>query len=406
MSLASHRGGTSFHKVPTATGLSPKQFAVLIRKAAETVGLNPTPTLIAQGLGTIEAEGGFDGSLWTSNSSQLGPWAEEASFGSEADRLDPWKSTLAAMKNVKENGGYQQAWWQWEEQQGEVETGKVRAAKYMTIAHEAMGVPAGVFHAQTKQTLSGIPGLEQAEEGVNAIGGAISSTEDFLTQVFHVLTDFRKLGQLAAEAMAWFIKLIGKAIWDYVVAPLLHWTERAVSFYWVNFFGSGTEKGSGVGYVLRNNAGTITILFWSLGYAILWSNGQETGMVAPHESMLGQGVKGIDAAIARRHLVKPKDVKKKTPDKPKEKVSKVPVEPQGTFSVSRKRPVTVTGQHMEGRQHGRSPRRFTPSPVPRPTKKLAIAKGYSRRAQSPPPKKPAEPGKPRMGTRPGRSHRA
>jgi hypothetical protein len=313
------------------------------------------------------------------------------------------------MRTVKSDGGFQQAWWQWEEQQGEIEPGPVRAKKYMKIAEEAL--TGGGSNPSFGEEIPVVGGLVGDAEGLvgDVIGGA-EGAADFLTKLAETVTNFRKLGQLLAEATAWFLKLIAKAIWDYVIAPLLHWTERAVSFYWVNFFGSGTEKGSGIGYTLRNNAGTITILFWSLGYAILWSNGQETGMVAPHESMLGQGIKGIDGAIARRHLVKPKDVKKKTPDKPKEKVSKVPIEPQGTFSVSRKRPITVTGQHMEGRQHGRSPRRFSPSPIQRPTgkqRKLTIAKGYSRRAQSPPPsQKPAKPGKPRMDTRLSRSNRA
>lgn len=241
--------------------------------------------------------------------------------------------------------------------------------------------------------------IGDVEGAIGGIVGGAGETVDFLGELVSTLTNFRKLGQLAAEASAWFLKLIAKAIWDYVIAPLLHWTERAVSFYWVNFFGAGTEQGSGFGYTLRNNAGTITILFWSLGYAILWSNGESASMVTPHDSLLGQGIKGVEGAIARRHLVKPKDVKAKTPDKPKEKVSTVPIEPQGTFSVSRKRPVSVTGQHMEGRQHGHSQRRFSPAPIQRPgRKKLAIAKGYTRRAQTPPPKKSAKPRKSRVGT--------
>jgi hypothetical protein len=395
VSLKSQNSGTSFlgTNSPSGEKHTPQDFAEAIALAAQSVGLTPTVTLISQGLGTIEAEGGFDGSGWQGDGEHIGPWAEESSFGSRADRMDPWKSTVAAMKRYKADGGFNDGWWKWEG--GEVEgTGQQRAHKYKAIAETAL------INIATAQP-SGTPGI--VEEAGNAISGA----EDFLSEAFSFLTDFRKLGQLAAEGFAWFVRLIAKAIWDYVIAPVLHWTERAVSYYWVNYFGTGTEQGSGFGYTLRQNAGTITILFWATGYAILWSDGEGSTLVEPHESILGQGIKGIEGAIARRNLIKPKNVKKETPTKPKPKTSKVPIERQDTFSVSRKRPISVTGQHTEGRNRQHASRRgqFTPAPIQRPgqnrpaeRKKLVVAQGYSRRAQNPPPQKSAKQSKPRMGT--------
>jgi hypothetical protein len=240
--------------------------------------------------------------------------------------------------------------------------------------------------------------IGDVEGAVGSVIGGAESAEQFLQQLAETLLDFRALGNLAAQASAWFIKLIAKAIWDYVIAPIVHWSERAVSFYWINFFGSGTERGSGFGYQLRNNAGAITILFWSMGYAILWSDGTSMTPVAAHESLLGQGVKGVEGAIARRNLIKPNKVKEKTPSKPIPKESKVPIQRKQTFTVARKRPVSV---HTEGRQRASS-QGFKPGPVPRPAKqkttgeqKIILPPGIEQKERRQ--QHPAKPSRPRMG---------
>jgi hypothetical protein len=247
----------------------------------------------------------------------------------------------------------------------------MRARKYVSLGEQIAKQPAGqsgggksVFEEALNTATFGLSG--SIGEGVEAA----ESAEEFLQRLGETLLDFRALGNLAAQAFAWFIKLVAKAIWDYVVAPLVHWSERAVSFYWINFFGSGTEQGSGFGYQLRNNAGAITILFWAMGYAILWSDGTSAAPVALHESLLGQAVKGVDGYVARRNLIKPSKVKEKTPPKPKPKESSVVIERENTFSVSRKRPVTVQSEGVtsDGSDRGG----FKPSPVPRPTKKQKI----------------------------------
>lgn len=395
MSLTSHKSGTTFQK-PSTGPINPSVFACYIIKACTQLNIPVNVQVVSQGLGTIDAEGTFDPTNWGGDGEHIGPWAEESGFGSRAERMDPWHSTFLAMKHYKSSGNsFQQGWWNWEG--GETEgTGKDRAAKYQAIAQAAIVGGAGTGKGTSGGGISGAIGElgETAFEntplgmGIGLLEEGISDPTDFLSEAFSVLTDFRKLGQLAAEGFSWFLRLIAKAVWDYVVAPVVHWTERAVSWYWVNFFGEGVEQGSGFGYQLRNNAGTITILFWSMGYAILWSNGESTSLIDPHESMLGQGIKGITGRIARRKLIEPKKVKEKTPEKPTPKVSVVKVEKQDTFSVGRKRPVTVGGnsvKHTEGRQRRVSNRRFTPAPVPRPGttgKKLVVAQGYSRKARA------------------------
>lgn len=412
MSLQSQTQGTSFKGVGTshsAKNPSPEEWAILMFIAGF-----PSVQVVSEGLGVLDREtgGSFEADPG-GDGAHFGGWQEDASFGPVADRLDPAKATKAAYNRWKSDGNsFHGAWGIWELQQGGVD-GTSLSKKYKKIAENAavrvatMSVGGNIGDS--------IPGVSNINEGIHTAENVISSTEDFLSEAFSYLTNFRKLGQLAAEAMAWFIRLLAKAIWDYVIAPLGHWSERAVSFYWVNYFSTGAEKGSGFGYRLRENAATITVLFWGIGYAVLWSDGTGTQMVSADESLMGQGIKGIEGAIARRNLVKPKDVKKKTPSKPKAKTSSIPIERQETYSVARKRPVSVTNQHGEGRTHngrsrGSGQRPFKPSPVPRPgkkeptgkppVKKLVVAKGYSRRAQSPPPKKPAKTtkqSKPRVG---------
>jgi hypothetical protein len=401
MSIQSRKAGTTFGTVNPAAGAAkqgtPEYFAQLIVKAAKELNMTPTVKLVSEGLGTIDAEGGFDGSLWNSNPAHPGPWGLGSSYGSYAERTDPYKSTYLAIRDRKENGSYQNSWWQWEEKQGEIETGKVRAKKFVKIA-EAAG--AGGSNPSFGEEIPLVGGLIGTAEGAVS---EVESAEEFLQQLAETLLDFRALGNLMAQAAAWFLKLIAKAIWDYVIAPVIHWSERAVSFYWVNFFGTGTETGSGFGYQLRNNAGAITILFWSMGYAILWTDGSSASPVASHESLFGQGVKNVEGAIARRNLVKPKDVKEKTPSKPTPKVSATPIEMRGTYSVARKRPVTV---HSEGRQRV-SNQKLKARPVPRPTQqgpeqkqaqRLVLPSGVERGQAQTPHKRTAKPGRPRVGT--------
>jgi hypothetical protein len=398
VSLTSHKAGTRFGTVQSsAKKLTPETWAIYMFVAGF-----PSVQVVAEGLGIIDNEtGGSFSADPGGDGAHFGGWQEDSSFGSVADRLDPEKATKAAYKRWKEDGeSFYPAWGRWEKEQSG-QDGAKNWARFKQVAETA-----AVKVATVGPSGGGDYKGSLVEEGVNLVKGPVESAEDFITEAFHFLTNFRSLGQLAAEATAWFLKLIAKAIWDYLIAPALHWTERAVSFYWVNFFGEGVEQGSGFGYQLRNNAGTITILFWSLGYAILWSDGQGSQLVSPQDSMLGQGVRGVEGLIARRNLVKPKDIKKSTPTKPKPKVSEVTIQPQGTFAVSRKRPVSVSSQGRKETEHGSSRRRLAPSPIQRPTKKLKIARGYSRKAQTQrPSSKPAKPGKPGMGTRPVRGGR-
>lgn len=387
MSIAAKKANsTRFGKISTAgkTQLTPYEWAILMLQA----GFPADPKVISEGLGTLDAEDSFG--TTGGDGVHVGGWQEEPSYGSLAERMDPLKSTQSAYRHWKAAGNsFYADWGKWEEQQSGVNGARDLGPKHLSVATEAVkaythGVVGGTIHSGTVKKYSGIPGLEQGEK---AVSGAESATE-FLAEVAEALLDFRKLGQLAAEAFSWFLRLILKAIWDYVVAPLWHWGERAVSWYWENFFGTGAEQGSGFGYVLRSNAGAVTITFWALGYAILWSNGQSLSPVTREESMLGQGVKGVSGLIARRNLVKPTQVKDKTPKKPKPKHSVVMIERVQEYSTQRNRQVRVSSKGQElasGRKvNNVSSERSGAGEhtIPRPQKNVILPPGVKTQAAS------------------------
>lgn len=390
--LANKKSGTSFGslRVKAKGQLSDDEWSRIMLAC----GFPPVARVIAEGLAVLHNEsGGVAGIDLAPGNPHIGPWAEgtEGFPSSEKARLDPIQSTKAAYANWFGNakqsgslyGNFEQAWGQWEAQQG----GKNVQAEYPNYIAAAT--------AAIKRTHGGLPGTKGVKgepegspnnpsfgEELPVIGGIVGDAEglvegtvgagisaaEFIKELAETLLDFQKLGTLAAEAFAWFIRLLAKAIWDYVVAPIVHWNERAVTWYWNNFFGVGTEKGSGVGYFLRENAGMITIVFWGLGYAILWTDGESMAPINAQDTMLGRAVKSVEGKVARRNLVKPKDVQRETPTKPKAKSSTVTIEKTRELAVARKRPVAVTqpgtdtGRNTNERQNSKRVERPKGSP--------------------------------------------
>lgn len=94
--------------------LTPEEWA----KAMLLGGFPSKPGVIAAGLGTIKSESSFDSSQQGQGpGGHIGGWAESPAFGSVADRLDPVRSSAAAFKEWKTDGGFWQAWGQWEAEQ-------------------------------------------------------------------------------------------------------------------------------------------------------------------------------------------------------------------------------------------------------------------------------------------------
>jgi 3D (Asp-Asp-Asp) domain-containing protein len=210
---------------------------------------------------------------------------------------------------------------------------------------------ARVWKVTGAQSGSGIVGA--ADDVLGAAGDTANFVGDFVSTVLN----FRKLGELLAKVSAWFMRLFFKAVWDYVIAPVLHWNQRAVTYYWQAYFG----KQVGGGFY-QEYAGLITILFWSLGYGILWTSIEPKTKLAasPRESLLGRTVRSVEGQIARRRLWSPSKAKKKTPPKPTPANSKVEIDRTREFEAKRKRPIAIqgkgsNGENTEQEQNGETP---------------------------------------------------
>lgn len=164
---------------------------------------------------------------------------------------------------------------------------------------------------------------------ISAVDDMASAVKDFVQFIMSP----KSIGELIASIYAYVLKLIFKAIWKYVIAPVLHWHQRAVLIFYRDTL---TEK-TGV-------KGFVTLSFWATGYAILWSkvDGEDKSLVTdPVHTPLGRVLRGFSNTAARRKLVKPKDVQKKTPTKPEPTASTAGLMSEGSTSVRRTRTVKV-----------------------------------------------------------------
>lgn len=128
--------------------LTPKEWAAVIVAEAARLGIKMTPRQVAEGLGVLSAEDGFN----TSEESQgprghIGGWAESPTFGTVAQRLNPVAATTAALENWKSSGkSWWPAWGDWEK--GETEgAGPERFKQYLPIAEAALKGNATVLAA-------------------------------------------------------------------------------------------------------------------------------------------------------------------------------------------------------------------------------------------------------------------
>lgn len=126
--------------IPTKSNgtLEPKEIAALLAQQNRKQGTGLTPQQIAEGVGVAEAEsGGNSGNFGQGPEGHIGLYSESPAFGSTGQRLNPRAATAAAVKEVKNDGGWQQAWGQYET--GETEgSGPERASQYVGVTKEAL----------------------------------------------------------------------------------------------------------------------------------------------------------------------------------------------------------------------------------------------------------------------------
>jgi hypothetical protein len=106
-------------------------------------GFPPSPQVIAEGIGVVHAESGGNAENGKGGTNEhIGLWSLSAAYGSEKERLDPYRATVLAYSGGKSGGGYKQTKWAaWAPYEGgETEgTGPSRAPQYLKTAKSVTG---------------------------------------------------------------------------------------------------------------------------------------------------------------------------------------------------------------------------------------------------------------------------
>lgn len=154
------------------------------------------------------------------------------------------------------------------------------------------------------------------------------------------------------------VKDMAVGLWDMVGVPLWHRNQNAVWWYWQNVLFPTTGNAAAPGTFQAYQTWPINAAFWGFGYALLFTDpnapkGQRFKIADPRKSHIAKHVRRLQSAPARRSMVKPGEVKQRTPAKPKERRSTVKVNRVGALNTVRARPVTVTGSVDNGDRAGR-----------------------------------------------------
>jgi hypothetical protein len=172
------------------TVLSDRRLATIMLEA----GFPAQPRVIAEGLGVIHAESGGNPSEDSQGASgHIGLWAEEPSYGTAAERLDPLKSTIAARKSYEEKGWG--AWAPYETREAEG-TGPSRAPKYMAVAEQAINAAKGKIGNP-----KGWPPTQTSSAPATSSSGGTSGPMKFLMTAALVLGGFALVALGAMRAI-------------------------------------------------------------------------------------------------------------------------------------------------------------------------------------------------------------
>jgi len=170
-------------------------------------------------------------------------------------------------------------------------------------------------------------------QGSGASGSGGSSPSSILDLLF---SPVETLGGWLASIAVTLVKDTAEGIADVIIIPAFHWQQRSIISYQQAMFQSGNE-----------NMLLWTATFWGLGYWLLFTDPTSGHLkLAPvRNSRLARHTRFAQGIPARNQLVKPKDVKAKTPRKPKPITSRAVVAQTGTMEATRHQTVKVTGTH-------------------------------------------------------------
>jgi 3D (Asp-Asp-Asp) domain-containing protein len=196
------------------------------------------------------------------------------------------------------------------------------------------GKTQSVLATGTNQGIGGVslPSIPNPLKWADEMGKAIVG-------LVYAITDPKEWGTYLANATAWMLKHIGKALYSVVIEPPFRWSQRATIYYYEHRIIKGGRR-----YISKE--AFVTMGFWAFGFAILWGklDTPELGVDA-RDSSLAKTIRSGHNVIAGRRIVAPKDVKKKTPTKPNPHISKVPLATMRVVSANRRRTVTVTDKN-------------------------------------------------------------
>lgn len=231
--------------------------------------------------------------------------------------------------------------------------------------------------AQAQLAFDGVSGAPQAPASTSGNGGNSGGNSGGYSPLDALMSfvsgDFQTLaGQLAGLAVT-MVKDTAIGIGDLVIVPFWHWNQRAAQQYWIMM----TDPTQAV-WMLPGTA-----VFWGFGYWLLWTDPDAKGLTPQPvpRARLARHVRDAQSLPARRGLVKPKDVLKRTIKKPKPTVSRAVIMQTGTMQATRHERVTVSGQHGS----------ISRQPIDRTGEVRETAQqregqaGQAREAQAPPP---------------------
>lgn len=178
-----------------------------------------------------------------------------------------------------------------------------------------------------------------AATGTGQGSGAQSNPSGSPSSILDLLTSpVSALGGWVASIAVTVVKDTAIGIGDTIIIPAWHWQQRSVMAYQQAMFQPSNWN------MLLWTAG-----YWGLGYWLLFTD-PNSGHIKPapvRNSRLTRHARNAQAIPARRALIRPKDVKGKTPRKPKPHISTAKVVKVGTMSTTRPTTVKVTGYRAD-----------------------------------------------------------
>lgn len=187
--------------------------------------------------------------------------------------------------------------------------------------------------------------------GTASVGGngSSGSAPNLLTVLGDLATgDIAALGESIALASLAISRQVAIGLVDLIIAPAWHWNQRAVAYYNSTVLNPKTQvDGSQFQYGFG-----WTAAFWGLGYVLLFTDpaakaSKALKSVPVTQSRLAHHVRRAQALPARHSLIKPGDVKGRTPKKPKATISSAPIVQVDTMTTSRTRTVKVHGSRVD-----------------------------------------------------------